>query len=399
MPEVFTVTVGHENADMTGGTNAVIQEAIERAAAAGPGVVKILPGKYVMNDSLHLRSGVTVEGSGEETVLWMPDGVASALSLYAGYGHYDVSVAEPEKFHVGMGIMISDDSSGGFYNTVASVVGKYGDTLVIDRMLNHDYTVWQHASAVSSYPIISGIGVEKACVRNLAINGNASGNSYIDGCRSGGVFLLQCRDTTLSGLRVADYNGDGISFQQCVDILIEDCACENCQGHGLHPGSGSVGAVIRGFSGVNNGADGLFFCLRATRLLVENSAFCGNKGQGISVGHRDTDIEIRNCRIEDNGLYGVFFRNGSPALNGSRTLIAGCLIKGNLAQKGEVGIFFRSKAEDVYIFDNTGGGADASEADYLSGVTFGPPPEGYSFSAAYKDERELDHLGPWRRNS
>ena len=81
----FIITVGHETADITGGTNTAIQTGVDKAAAAGGGTVKILPGRYVMNDSLHLRSNVTVEGA-DGAVLWKPASVKSRIALTAGYG-------------------------------------------------------------------------------------------------------------------------------------------------------------------------------------------------------------------------------------------------------------------------------------------------------------------------
>jgi len=59
---------------------------------------------------------------------------------------------------------------------------------------------------------------------------------------------------------VRNYNGDGISFQQCKDIVIDRCRCLENTGHGLHPGSGSVGAVIQNTTCRGNGMDGIYYC-------------------------------------------------------------------------------------------------------------------------------------------
>ena len=85
MRSIYTRTVGPANADFTGTTQAVIQAAVDQAASSGGGTVKILPGTYIMNDSLHLRSGVTVCGSGSGTVLMKSRCVQSSTRYYMGY--------------------------------------------------------------------------------------------------------------------------------------------------------------------------------------------------------------------------------------------------------------------------------------------------------------------------
>jgi len=391
------ITVGHKNADVTGDTNCAIQSAVDKAAAAGGGTVKIAPGRYIMHNTLDLKTNVTVQGSGADTVLWKPPSVSSFLSVDLGYGHYDFTVSEPEKFTVGMGVRLSDDASAGFYNTVATIIDKYDNTLVIDTMLNHDYSLRRHARAVSVYPIVRGYRVENACLRDLTIDGNKAQNEYIDGCRGGCVFLIQCRDIKVIGLSALSYNGDAIGYQQCLNTLVEDCLCEDNAGTGLHLGSGSVGSAIRNVTSRSNGGDGLFFCFRATRTLVENCRFLNNKLHGVTIGLRDNDIELRNNLIEGNAQNGLIFRQDSLGLTGNRTEITGNTFKNNCAEEGDAEIFISCPTVDVWIHDNAGidrGDIKAADDSYFGGVTFGPPPPGYKFSTEAQCEREKLHLGP-----
>lgn len=157
------LTVGPRNADFRGADNKAIQAAVDATATARRGgKVIILPGIYRMDDSLHLRSNVHVEGSGRRTILRKAPEVRSALSADLGYGHFDVSLAEPDKFAVGMGVMIADDRAGGFYQTQATLIWRDGDRFGIDRMLNHDYSRGANGYVVSSFPLISGSYVENA---------------------------------------------------------------------------------------------------------------------------------------------------------------------------------------------------------------------------------------------
>ena len=63
------IRVAPSNADITGSDNRALQAAVDYVGNLGGGVVEIGPGNYLMRDSLHLRSRVTIRGAGEETVL------------------------------------------------------------------------------------------------------------------------------------------------------------------------------------------------------------------------------------------------------------------------------------------------------------------------------------------
>jgi hypothetical protein len=349
--ELFEMTVGIDSGDLQGNTNVVLQAAVDRAASMGGGVVNILPGVYTMNDSLHLRSGVTVRGCGEDTILMKPPSVKSKTIRYLGYGHYDVSVAEPEKFRIGMGVYITDRRSGGFYSTVATINSIKGDELGLTKPLNSDISEAANGVAISVYPIISGYNLKNASVEDLVIEGNADENDYINGCRGGGVFLLQAHYTTIRRVKVRNFNGDGISFQQCRYTVVDECACIRNKGHGLHPGSGSVGPIIRSTEIKGNGMDGIYYCLRVSYSLCENCLLEDNKRDGISIGHRDTDTLIRNNRIASNHRYGVYFRDHSMREIGDRNILENNDFYNNCNEKGQIGI--DSPVSNVFIIGNT----------------------------------------------
>jgi hypothetical protein len=334
-------------------TNRDIQADIDRAAAQGGGEVFIPAGVYEMDDSLHLKSRVKLRGEGEKTILRKRACVSSPLSADLGYGHFDVSLAQPEKFRVGMGIHIHDDRSGGFYDTVATIVWREGDRFAIDRMLNHDYSRRDNAVVTSIHPVISGYNLEDASIENLTIDGNKAQNVYLNGCRGGGVFLLQGHRVRLKGLHIKDYNGDGISFQQCRGTVIEDCTLEGMAGFGLHPGSGSVAAVLRHNVCRNNGSDGIFYCLRVSFSLCEDNTLEQNGGFGISIGGRDTDHLVRRNTIRENAKSGIHFRDGDLAMAGSRNQIEANLLENNGRKDGSAEIDIRGAARDIHILNNT----------------------------------------------
>ena len=57
------VRVGHADAEIIGADHRALQAAVDYVGNLGGGVVEIGPGEYLMGDSLHLRSRVTVRGS------------------------------------------------------------------------------------------------------------------------------------------------------------------------------------------------------------------------------------------------------------------------------------------------------------------------------------------------
>ena len=334
MPGSFVISVGPEAADIVGCTNREIQQAVDRAAERGGGTVQLLAGTYDMADSLHLRSGVRVVGEGQGTVLRKAPSVSSALSADLGYGHYDVSLADPDLFTPGMGVHIHDDRSGGFYDTVATLTWREGDRFGITRMLVHDYGRQFNARASSLFPVISGYDLEGASVEDLSIDGNKEQNAPLNGCRGGGVFLLQAHNVALRRLRIVHYNGDGISFQQCRNALVEACRLEGMTGLGLHPGSGSTGAILRGNVCRGNGSDGIFYCLRVSYSLCQGNTIENNGGYGISIGQRDTEHLVRGNTIRHNARAGVYFREADEVMAGSRNLLEGNRLEGNCLQEG-----------------------------------------------------------------
>ena len=80
MSERPTITVGRAGCDLIGADNRVLQAAVDYVAGLGGGVVEIGEGEYLMRDSLHLRSDVTVRGRKGKTVLRKADGVTSPLA-------------------------------------------------------------------------------------------------------------------------------------------------------------------------------------------------------------------------------------------------------------------------------------------------------------------------------
>src|ERR1700730_14372199 len=125
-------------------------------------------------------------------------------------------------------------------------------------------------------PILSGELVRDVAIQNLTLDGNRKNNDNLDGNYAGCIFLQDCNRIAIRGVTARNYNGDGISWQICHDVLVEGCHSHDHAGLGLHPGSGSQRSVIRRNRMVGND-QGLFLCWGVKWALAEKNYIEGSK--------------------------------------------------------------------------------------------------------------------------
>jgi len=348
-----TLSVGLHEADIVGSDNRALQAAVDYVATLGGGIVEVGAGEFIMRDSLHLRSFVTVRGVPGKTVLRKAAGAVSPLKLDGDFGEEQITVVNPEGFKVGYGVAVWDKKAGGFHTTVARITGANGNTFSLDTPLNADCMVSDQAQAATVFPVVSGYHIEGARVENLIIDGNRKENVNLNGCRGGGIFLYRGFGTVIENCTVRNYHGDGISFQQSNDVLVQNCISEDNAGLGLHPGSGSQRPVIRGCTARRNGEDGLFLCWRVKFGLFEKNILENNGRFGISIGHKDTDNLLAGNEVRSNGADGIFFRDESAGMAGHRNRIENNLIENNGSRESASGIRVRGQTTGLVFKNNT----------------------------------------------
>lgn len=356
------ITVGRKGANLVGADNRVLQAAVDYIAALGGGTVEIREGEFLMRDSLHLRSNVTVRGQGQKTVLRNAACAGSPLMLDGDFGEQQITVKDATGFQVGYGVAIWDDRAGGFHVTVARITGRRGNTFSIDKPLMADCMVNNNAQAATVFPVVSGYDLREARVENLTVDGNKQSNVHLNGCRGAGIFLYRAFGTVIEGCAARNYNGDGISFQQSNDVTVLNCICENNAFLGLHPGSGSQRPTIRKCIARANGTDGLFLCWRVRHGLFEENLLERNGRFGISIGHKDSDNLLRRNRVRFNGSNGVFFRNETLGMAAHRNRLEENLIENNGAEGPAAGIRIRGRTNDLVFRGNTIRDARADES-------------------------------------
>ncbi|MFP4028805.1 MAG: right-handed parallel beta-helix repeat-containing protein [Candidatus Brocadiia bacterium] len=343
-----TIKVGKTPYD--GETNETIQRAINDVAERGGGTVELPARTFELHDAIHLRSSVTLAGQGKETVLKKVQSVSSPIVDHLGYGHYEVTVEDPDLFRPGMGITVRDDSTNGFNMTVGTIQEIDGACLFIDKQFNADYSPNKGGRAVSIFPLVSAEYARGVAMRDLTLDGS-NDPELLGGCRGGAVFFLQTHTATAENLHIQDFTGDGISFQQCTDIAVKRCEVHDLAENGLHPGSGSVRYVIEDNHVHNCGGMGIFYCLRTTHSLCEGNLVENNGRGGISIGERDTNHILRNNEIKGNSWAGLRFRD-VHIHGGDRVIVEENNFEQNANEQDEAEIVIASRIRHVVIRQN-----------------------------------------------
>ncbi len=352
-PTSRIVTIAQSGpADVVGSDSESLQKA---ANLLRPGdVLSIGAGTYAMENSLFVPSGVTVRGVPGKTILRKARGVESPLTDDADYGDTFLAVAEPEKFHPGMGVAIVDDTlKTGWDISVTSIASIKPPYVIVNPMTVRDYDRRQrHARMVSTFPILCAINAANVVLEDLIVDGNRTENDYIDGCRGGAIYMYRVRNVTIRRCTARNYNGDGISFQISDGVHVIDSESYGHAGYGIHPGTGSVSSLVKDCRMHDNGDIGLFLCWRVRHGRFENNVIENNGHYGISIGHKDTDNEFVGNTIAYNGLSGVYFRKETAENSGSRNVFRNNKVVDNGNAHEGYGFYIEPHATDLVIEGN-----------------------------------------------
>jgi len=378
--ERLTVTVGPKDADIVGVTNVAIQAAVDYVARFGGGTVRVLPGEYRMRNAVFLRSGVRLLGSGAESALVKEASVETTLDADSDWYDQEITLADPTAFRLGDGVCLRTENPhhGGEDVLKRTLIARTGNRFKLDRALRDNFWTEKKPTISTLFPLITAEETTDLCIENITLDGNKQNNALLDGNYAGCIWFQDCSRIIIRGVTARNYNGDGISFQICHDVIVEDCHCHDNANLGLHPGSGSQRPIIRRDVLERNGT-GLFFCWGVKYGLAEKNTIRDNK-IGLSIGHRDDENVIRDNDIAHNGDVGVLFRpergRGYTARNNriennrivdnggendaavdvqgateSNTL-AGNLIRETRGAASRIGIRLSAESRDIELVDN-----------------------------------------------
>jgi hypothetical protein len=308
--ERVTITVGPKDADLVGTTDKVLQAAVDYVARLGGGTVNVLPGTYKLRNSVFLTSKVRLVGSGLDSVLIKEPSHVAKLSEDSDWFDQEITLIDGKAFHVGDGVCLrtKNPHNGGTDILKRTLVAKDGNRFKLDKPLRQNFWLMGESTCAALFPLVTGEFISQIAIENIAIDGNKSQNDNLDGNYSACIFLQDCSRVVIRGVTARNQNGDGMSWQICHDVTVEDCHSHDHAGLGLHPGSGSQRPVMRNNKLEGNDI-GLFFCWGVKYGLAERNKISGSKSYGISIGHRDNENLITDNEVVSSGKAGVLFRS------------------------------------------------------------------------------------------
>jgi hypothetical protein len=341
------IRVGGAGADIQGFSNQAIQIAVDALPSEG-GTVKVDEGVFTMMAPVRLRSNVKLVGSGPRTILRRIDGCQSKFIIDADYGELKVTVQDASKFKPGMSIQITNKPYSDCWDVSTAVITDIvKDTLYFDTHLIRDYESKLDGVVSNAGSCVSVYGVHDVVVSDLSIDGNKDKNFLLDGCNGGGIAIIKSNNVVVDRVVVKDFNGEGITWQITNNVTIRNSEIFGCTNMGLHPGTGSPNTVIENTKSHNNKV-GLFICWRVQNSVVKNNVFSDNLTNGISTGHKDSDVLFEGNTINGNGADGVYIREEDFSNSPHRNTFISNTIEDN---KG-YGVYVGSDTRDLEFKNN-----------------------------------------------
>ncbi len=343
-----SITVGGQNADISGFTSQSIQFALDAVAKTG-GTVKLNPGTYEIKAPVRMKSNVKLVGSGNETILKKSTGVQTKYIVDADFGELKLTVENSDGFEIGMKVQVTDDENSGCWNVSTAYISDIVDNVIyIDKGLIRDYHSDKNGLISNASSVVEAIGVENAVISNLTADGKRSDNFFADGCNSAGILILRSKNVTVDNVHVKDFNGEGISWQITENVTIKNSEISGSGNTGLHPGTGSPFSVIENNELHHNDRDGLFICWRVYQSRVSNNKIHDNGRFGICTGHKDVDVIFSENHIFNNKSDGVNLRGELEPNAPHRNTFVKNTIENNVGY----GFSVNSKAQNLVLKEN-----------------------------------------------
>ena len=308
--EHLTITVGNQGADINGKDDRAIQAAVDYIRRIGTGTVKLTAGVFQLRNAIHLPSNLRMIGSGDDTVITKDASHSANIVDDSDWYDQEITLKAGHGFRVGDGVFITakNTNNGDAVHVKRTRVANKGNRFKLNDGLRKNIWLTGKPKATSVFPLLTSEYSADVLIENLVLDGNRANNVNMNGNYGGCIFLQDCKRYTMRGVTTRNYNGDGISFQICHDVIVENCKSHGNADLGVHPGSGSQRPLIRKNHLFDNSI-GIFWCWGVRYGLAENNFIKSNKDYGISIGHCDTDNTMRDNDVIDSGKVGILFRN------------------------------------------------------------------------------------------
>jgi Right handed beta helix region len=354
--ERLTITVGPDgrDADLVGRDDKVIQAALAYVARLGGGTVRLLPGTYTLRNAVVLPSRVRLLGSGAESILIKIPSQTVALESDLDWYDREITLTDARGFQVGDGVVLraTNHDDGGAIVLKRTLVARSGNRFRLDTGLREDLWLSGKPTCSSLFPLLTAERTSDVVIENVTLDGNKENNKRLDGNYAGCIFLQDCNRFTIRGVTARRYNGDGISFQVCHDVVVEGCHSHDNADLGLHPGSGSQRPLLRN-NHLERNTIGLYWCWGVKYGLAEKNRMESNRDYGISIGHNDTDNVMRDNDVVNSGKVGILFRDHPQGKDfwPNRNRVESNRIVDSGGEEG-IAIDVRGKTRDIRICGN-----------------------------------------------
>lgn len=385
------ITVGPAGADVVGTDGRAIQTAIDAVTFRGGGTVRVLPGEYLLADSIHLRSNLTLVGDREGTILRPAPIVRSTLAVDADIGQKEITPRSTSTFLPGMGIVMRGPGRMNQMSTMPLTIDRVADgKLYLTDYIVHNFNAEAGDWVINYFPLIHGFEVSGVVVDGLTLDAKPSGMDGLEEMWGGCLYIRRGRHSTLRNVRAENCLGDGIRFGQSEHITVEDCEAAHNSEYGIHPGSHSPWTTVRRCHIHHNGSDGLYLCWGVREGVFEDNEIHHNgfakHRNGISIGHKDTDNVLARNHVYENAKHGLCFRVKTEANGAHRNVMRENFIENNGRPEADVpaelrqwpryevlccGVFIRGVTHDLTFERNViretraGGGRQQHNAFYL----------------------------------
>ncbi len=308
--ERFTITVGAKNGDLVGRDDRVIQAGLDYVARMGGGTVHVLPGTYVFRNAVVLPAGVRLLGSGADSILTKIASESVELAEDSDWYDQEVTLQQNKNFRVGDGVVFKakNPHNDGDIVIKRTLVAASGQRFKINDGLRENLWLSGKPTCSSLFPLLTSERTADVTIENITLDGNKDQNENFNGNYGGCIFLQDCNRFHIRNVEARNYNGDGISFQICHDVLVENCFSHDNVDLGIHPGSGSQRPIVRN-NRIERNSQGTFWCWGVKYGLAEDNRIDDNRLYGISIGHNDTDNVMRRNIVSNSGKIGVLFRD------------------------------------------------------------------------------------------
>lgn len=311
-----------------------IQEAIDSLPPEG-GIVELAAQTYELRQGLELRSGVTLRGQGNATVLARAPLVTARLTRPAQNGDLQIWVESSDGFHPGDGLFLVCDRANLSETVQAIVAGVEAGVIRLLQPLEVSFPFEPDdgAAVANIFPLLHAAPTDGVPPHEIVVEGlkltvatrsrrfiparspaaiEFSGafdsdirHSTIVGAAGSGIRLTQGHDNRIEAVEVSstywsgvmlvgetrtavrhstvrDTGFDGIIALRGSDIRIEATLSSGNRAHGLHLGEGVRDTVVTGNTSAGNQISGLFFCFDVLRAAVAGNRFEENADSGIS---------------------------------------------------------------------------------------------------------------------